>query len=394
MNILFYCAEYPPCKTGGIGSVTKIFAEELVRRGHNVYVVGYYAKYKGFRRYTKINGVHIYRLNLYDTYLAGIYFILKCLNKLHISSLVYNLRVKYTESFIKSFVFDKKIDILELTDYYPFNINLRNNNYYKFKVPTILRIHGSLSFLYDQRGEVVPSFIECNDKMHFLRCDYISAVSKYSLNWVKNKFPNINFQDEIVIYNPIEDKFLNKNDIDIDTKTILFLGKISKTKGTYSLLKAFNICASKDKDVRLRLIGGGDIEYAKTLVKSEFKNRVDFLGYCDREKIKQEIDNCSFACIPSYFETFGLVALEIMARNKALIFTARAAGPEIISDGIDGLLVDPEDINQIADKILLLLNDNEYRVQIAQKGYEKIKEKFLVSKVVSQLEDFYNTVKK
>ena len=64
MNILFYCAEYPPYKTGGIGSVTKIFAEELVRRGHNVYVMGYYPENKSFPQYSVINGVHIYRLNL------------------------------------------------------------------------------------------------------------------------------------------------------------------------------------------------------------------------------------------------------------------------------------------------------------------------------------------
>ena len=42
MKILFYCNEYPPYPTGGIGSVTKIVAEELVKRGHEIFVVGYY----------------------------------------------------------------------------------------------------------------------------------------------------------------------------------------------------------------------------------------------------------------------------------------------------------------------------------------------------------------
>ena len=140
------------------------------------------------------------------------------------------------------------------------------------------------------------------------------------------------------------------------------------------------------------LEGAENIEKAKTLVDSEFRDRVDFLGYCNRETIKREIDSCSFACIPSYFETFGMVALEIMSRNKALIFTERTAGREIIIDGVDGLLVNPKDINQIANKIQLLLNDKYYRDQIAEKGYNKIKEKFVVSKIVSQLEDFYKDI--
>ena len=390
MNILFYCAEYPPYKTGGIGSVTKIFAEELVRRGHNVYVVGYYPENKSFPQYSVINGVHIYRLNLgfRSNRIGNIIF--RILHKLKLSFVVIQKELKYTEDFIANIIDQHNINILELTDYYTFSASHKRLFYRKFNIPTILRIHGSMSFLSDLRGEKNLNLTE-NDSRHFSRCDYISAVSRYSLVRVKSYYPTIKFKEEVVIYNPIEDKFLNKNKNDIDTKTILFLGKVVETKGAYSLLKAFNICASKDKDVRLRLIGGGDIEYAKTLVNPEFKNRVDFLGYCDRDTIKQEIDSCNFACIPSYFETFGLVALEIMARNKALIFTERTAGTEIIIDGQDGFLVNPDDVNQIADRILLLLNDESLRNQFATNGYNKIKEEFVVSKIVSQLEEFYCT---
>lgn len=393
MNILFYCAEYPPYKTGGIGSVTKIFAEELVRRGYNVYVVGYYPENKSFPQYSVINGVHIYRLNLgYRSNKIG-NIIFRILHKLKLSFVIIQKELKCTEDFIAKIIDQHNIDILELTDHYRFNISHKRLFYRKFNIPTILRIHGSMSFLSDLRGEKNLNLIE-NDSCHFSRCDYISAVSRYSLDWVKSYYPTIKFKDEVVIYNPLEDKFLNKNDNDIDTKTILFLGKVVETKGAYSLLKAFNICASKDKNVRLRLIGGGDIEYAKTLVSPEFKNRVDFLGFCDRDTIKREIDSCSFACIPSYFENFSMVALEIMARSKALIFTERASGSEIIIDGEDGFLVNPEDVDQIADRMLLLLNDKNLRGKFATNGYNKIKEKFVVSKIMIQIENCYEDIKK
>lgn len=391
MNILFYCAEYPPYKTGGIGSVTKIVAEELVKRGHNIYVVGYYPKNASFLEYSVINGVHIYRLNLGYRLGRIRYFLFRVLHKLKLSFFIIQKELEHTEKFITKLIDKHSVDVLELTDYYTFSASDKSLSYRKFHIPTVLRLHGSMSFLSDLRGEKKLNLIE-NDSRHFSRCDYISAVSQYSLNWVKGHYPTIKFKDEQVIYNPLEDKFLNKTDSPVDTKTILFLGKIVETKGAYSLLKAFNVCAEADKDIRLRLIGGENIEKAKTLVDSEFRDRVDFLGYCNRETIKREIDSCSFACIPSYFETFGMVALEIMSRNKALIFTERTAGREIIIDGVDGLLVNPKDINQIANKIQLLLNDKYYRDQIAEKGYNKIKEKFVVSKIVSQLEDFYKDI--
>ena len=65
-----------------------------------------------------------------------------------------------------------------------------------------------MSFLSDLGGEKNLNLIE-NDSRHFSRCDYISAVSRYSLKWVKSYYPTIKFKEEVVIYNPLEDKFLN-----------------------------------------------------------------------------------------------------------------------------------------------------------------------------------------
>ena len=80
MNILFYCSEYPPYKTGGIGTVIKIIAERLVLSGHNVYVIGYYSSQCIKDTYEFDNGVHVYRYNL--GYRSS-YFLSKCFSILH-----------------------------------------------------------------------------------------------------------------------------------------------------------------------------------------------------------------------------------------------------------------------------------------------------------------------
>ena len=135
-----------------------------------------------------------------------------------------------------------------------------------------------------------------------------------------------------------------------------------------------------------------DIEKARTFVTPQYLDQVEFKGYCNHNEIKKAIDNCSFACIPTFFENFSMVALEVMARQKALIYTTRTSGKEIIDDGINGLLVDPTDIKSIEDKINFLIENESIKDKIAENAYKKIKTKFSISVISKQLEIFYSQI--
>ena len=370
MNILFYCSEYPPFPTGGIGSVTKIVAEALVQRGYSIFVVGYYERLYNLPFYSQVNGVNIYRLHksYCDGKIKSVIF--KILYKLKLSKFIVQKEVNYTECFIADLIKKEKIDIFEITDYYYFNGRAKNLKYKKFTIPTVLRIHGCYSFIQALKG--IDDFqTKKKDQCHFERCDYLSAV---------------------IQYDPVEDSFLNLSKSSESSNVILFIGKLTETKGCYSLLKAFNICAAINSDLELHLIGKGNIDEARFYINPEYRNRVKFLGFCSRETISGEIDKCAFACIPSYFETFGMVALEIMARGRALIYTERTSGKEIIEDGIDGFVVNPEDISQIANKINILVSNLSLRRKIEQNAYMKVQNKFTVSRIVDKMENFYMSV--
>ena len=68
-------------------------------------------------------------------------------------------------------------------------------------------------------------------------------------------------------------------------------------------------------------------------------NQIKLFGFCDRKFVAHKIDECAFACIPSYFENFSMVPLEIMARTRCLIFTERTSGNEVIINNEDGYIV-------------------------------------------------------
>lgn len=390
MNLLFYCSEYPPYKTGGIGTVTKIVAEELVRRGHNVSVIGYYPDIPDKFVDEKINGVRVIRYNLgyRNSHIKDRLFVM--LRKLGISGFITKRELSFIEGKIEAYIVDNKIDVLELTDYYPFVLCNSKLEFKKFSVPTVLRIHGSASFIQNLSGRGKSCYDE-NDQRHFQRCDHVSAVSRYSLNYVKNKFHLPAIQTWNVIYNPIEDSFLKKNE-PVNNDHVLFIGKLTETKGCYSLVRAFNICAEKHPTLQLKLAGKGDETKVKELIDPKYIDRVHFLGYCDRERIKEEIDTCAFACIPSYFENFSMVPLEIMSRAKAIIYTDRTSGNEIISDGYNGFLVDPENIPAIVAGISNLIVSHELRDKMAKNAYERVLNHFCATSISSELVSYYSSL--
>ena len=389
MNILFHCSEYPiVSRNGGIGTVTKIVAEELACRGHRVYVAGYYPSQKERVRVEGINGVDVYSFNLGLRKGSFKSQAVRFLNAIHLAGPIIKRELRWYENKLQEIIELKNVQILELTDFWGMNGFRCHLNHRRFNVPTILRVHGCMSFINSLSGEK-STYAFWNDKNHFKRTDYLSSVSYYSQQYIEKTFRLSNFKGRVVLYNPIETIFLKRNEPS-NNKRILFIGKIIKTKGAFEVVKAFNIIAQEYPDWELRMVGKGDIERAKSLVSMNHQDKVHFLGFCDRKKIMEEIDGCSFACIPTLFENFSMVPLEIMGRSRTVIFTNRTSGNEIISNGDDGYTVNPEDLNEICDKIRLLIENAKLRNVFAQKSFEKVSKQFTVDIVVDQIEAFYS----
>ena len=103
----------------------------------------------------------------------------------------------------------------------------------------------------------------------------------------------------------------------------------------------------------------------------------------------EEIDKSLFCVLPSYFENFSMAALEVLARHKALIYTNRASGSELIENNVNGLLVNPDDPMEIAGKMRLLLSDVDLRNRLSNNGYEMCRQRFSTSVIIPQIESYY-----
>ena len=374
MNILYLCDEYPPAKTGGIGTVTKVVAEAMVQKGHTVYVLSGRPAGHALPYETSINGVIVYRLTYFkillplfkmpERYKNIAINILRKVGAMHFFA---KKAQRQNDRFAKSLIRSKNIEIIEKPDYSILSkYFIRPIRFIHYGIPTIIRVHGAPSFISYYKTGYIANVQRTNDINNYLSADRICAVSEFS-------------------------KYLQMACSTSRSNTIVFLGKIIETKGAFSLIKAFCSIASKYPNINLIMIGGGKIRAAQSLIDDQYRGRIKFTGYLSREEIKQKISSSLFCAIPSYFENFSLAAMEVMACGKALIYTNRASGPELINDKVNGLLVDPENVCQIASAIEFLLNNLEQCQQMGLEAQKTILHTFSENVVMEQIENYYKS---
>ena len=396
MHILFICDEYPPGKNGGIGTMVQVLGRELVRQGHQVTVVGLYPYYYGQKDYEVDQGVEVYRLR-YGINLGRTdkHFFYKAIGKLP-DYIKRNLNGKTAfNKFIEkihTLINVKIIDVIEIPDWntFAFNIGFKVT-WPQFKVPLIVKSNGSYTyFSFETNVKGDEKFLKIDQEL-YKRADALSSVSFYTESINKKLFKyNKNVK---ILYNCIETNF----DFDIERKrqesTIIFTGTLIAKKGIFSLLKAWNIVNEKHPNAELKIYGKGNIDSLTSTLNIKSHETVSFLGHTSRNDLYKALNEATAAIFPSYSECFALAPLEAMAVGCPVINTSRASGKELIIDKENGSLIDPDNIEVIAKKIIELIENKELQQRYSINGRRTIVDNFNISKSARDHIDFYNQVK-
>lgn len=179
-----------------------------------------------------------------------------------------------------------------------------------------------------------------------------------------------------------------------DRSIVLLVGRIVPHKGVEHLIEA----ARYVPDAEFLIAGEGtSLEGMKRLaLEMGVGDHVRFLGRVSQENLPKVYAACDVFALPSVsrLEAFGIVALEAMATGKPVVVADIPGVREVIEDGREGLLADPVNPQDLAQKIRRLLADPPLREGMGRRGREKVVSSFGIDRVADQVETLYESVLK
>lgn len=176
-------------------------------------------------------------------------------------------------------------------------------------------------------------------------------------------------------------------------KVILFVGRLVRHKGAEYLIESAKYL---EGEVKYIIVGKGDFEgfYKRRARELNVEENVIFVGNVPYNQLSSYYAACDIFVLPSVArpEAFGIVALEAMASGKPVIISDIPGVRELITQAHEGLLAEPMNAKDIAQKIQMLIDDESLRKQMGINGRKKTEECFKMSKIAKQIEDVYKEV--
>ncbi len=256
-----------------------------------------------------------------------------------------------------------------------------------------------LAIIHDSPGLSITnfSFIGYNIKKISVRHTFFS--SKFScMRWkmksdvrivVNKKLAEIIGNNKThVIYNSIGYQIpdnMSKKSLNKIIK-IGFLGRLVQNKGVQFLVKALGLLRNKRK-LNCELVIGGDGKYLKSLKSITtlygLNDHVKFLGYVSDKT--EFFDGIDVFCLPSLRETFGLVLLESMVNGIPIIASNISGIDEVVKHKENGILFNPGDHHDLAEKIEKLIIDDESRNSIIEGAFQTIQRHYTIERLRQDL---------
>ena len=168
---------------------------------------------------------------------------------------------------------------------------------------------------------------------------------------------------------------------------ILCVGRLVAAKAQHMLIDAVDRLASEGRKVRLRLVGGGPDAASLKIqaARLDHPNTVVFEGPVNQDRIREFYAQADAFSIPSFAEGLPVVLMEAMAMEIPCVTTYIAGIPEMIRDGVDGLLVPASDLEALVAALARLMDDEKLRRKIGKNARKRIVEQYNLTKNVNRL---------
>jgi glycosyltransferase involved in cell wall biosynthesis len=287
---------------------------------------------------------------------------------------------KLTKSFFQLLAYCKKykIDIIHTHHRYPELLSVLVSKFTGVKtITTVHSLVAGLKFLSFRSNKIicVSNAVKKNLIENYLH-------SKNRITVLYNCIDN-SFFETVSNRQMIRDKF----GFNLDDKIILLVGRISRIKGVDTLIKAFVKINRQNENVKLILLGQVEDINISEAIKG-FEKQI--LVIPPVKNISEFYQITDLVVLPSKLDSFPYAMLEAGVMKKTFIGSRTGGIAEFIEDDVNGLLIEPGNSDQLADKIIFLINNPIQAELIANALHQKVKQECDCGKYFEYLDNIYN----
>jgi len=255
-----------------------------------------------------------------------------------------------------------------------------------FRRPFIFHLHagGFPQFYQDRLGAVGKALA----RWLFKHASAVIVLTPEWEQWVRGIEPASN---TTIIPNPIDVRGAGSGCP--ESEMFLFLGRIGVSKGVYELLEAFSQVVRRHPRATLCLAGNGEIAEARARADAlGIAASVHFPGWVRNEVKAGLMSRAGVVVLPSHFEGLPMSILESMAWGIPVVSTRVGGIPSAVTDGQEGLLVPPRDVDALGAALGMLLDDKRMRARMGAAGRARVDAEFSAESVLPRLRSVYARV--
>ena len=221
---------------------------------------------------------------------------------------------------------------------------------------------------------------------------WVTGCSRSMLDQTLHTVPEVASRSSVIL-NGMDTDRIAATPAPSGPPSVLLLGRLVEEKGFDVGLRACALVHQSRPDLRVRLVGDGPERdrLLSLVVELGLEGAVEHTGRIPMGDVPSMLSRSNVVVIPSrYDEPFGLVAVEAGLAGRPVIASARGGLPEVVVDGVNGLLVPDDDPRALANALLRVLADPALAADFGRAGRVRAEHEFSLERHVNAFEDLYD----
>ncbi len=259
----------------------------------------------------------------------------------------------------------------------------------ELNIPFVVTVHGLDAFFTQQVGGYAGSLCARVAGFVYRSARKVICVSEQIRDRVKNQPEN--GVDTAVVYNGVDSEMFFPAISEPSIDRILSVGNLIAVKGHELLIRAFAALRGRYSYAQLDIIGDGpERGRVQNIARNlQVDGRVRFLGRQSRGQVAEAMRCCTIFALPSRYEGLGCVYLEAMSSGKAVIACRGQGIGEVIQHGVNGWLVEPDNLDELTESLATLLQESGLRRRLGETARHTILRSYTLQHQAARLAALY-----